>query len=431
MNQETAVAPLLQNGRINRTELKNRIVMGPMAAAAPGDDGAPSRQTIAFFRARAKGGVSMIIMGGSIATTRGYAEAMLRPLLRLDIDETIPGFRKLTDAVHEHGTPIIAQLTPGFGRMGVPAPDRPLISASPINVVIPEANFPAGFIVPHGRVTETPQEATIAQIKHYEDEMVLAAVRARKAGFDGVEVAAHMSYFAASFSSPRTNFRTDEYGGSVENRARFLRNIVTATRAAVGPDFIIGLRITANEYLPDGQGPDGYAAIAANVEAAGLDYVALSAGAYETMSASAPSTDGALVDGGEAAAFRKVLKGPILIQGFHAPERAAKVVKDGLADFVMLARPLLADPDFANKLKDNKTDSITVCDRHNTCMRRMVFGMPVRCTVNPRMGREERDEGASRPASRLLKAPIEEAVLSLTGSTTLMGVIRSVTPNKQ
>lgn len=430
MNQHSGIAPLLQSGRINGLELANRIVMGPMAAASPAEDGTPSLQTIAFFRARAKGGVGMIIMGGSIATTRGYAEAMMRPLLRLDTDDTIAGFRKLTDAVHAQGTPIIAQLTPGFGRMGVPAPDRPLISASPINVVIPEANFPAGFIVPNGRVTPMPQEATIAEIQQYEQEMVDAALRARKAGFDGIEVAAHMSYFAASFSSPRTNFRNDEYGGSVENRSRFLRNIVAATREVVGPDFVIGLRITANEYLPDGQGAEGYAEIAGNVEAAGLDYVALSAGAYETMSASAPATDGALVDGGEAAVFRKALKGPILIQGIHAPDRAAKAVADGLADFVMLARPLLADPDYAHKLALGASNSIAVCDRHNTCMRRMVFGMPVRCTVNPRMGREEREEGVPRSPARLLKAPLEEVVLGLTGSPAVMSIVRSVMPKK-
>ncbi|WP_372731411.1 NADH:flavin oxidoreductase [Novosphingobium sp.] len=430
MNQQAAITPLLQPGKINGLELANRIVMGPMAAGSPAEDGTPSLQTIAFFRARAKGGVGMIIMGGSIATKRGYAEAMMRPLLRLDTDDTIPGFRRLTDAVHEHGTPIIAQLTPGFGRMGVPAPDRPLISASPINVVIPEANFPAGFIVPHGRITPMPQEATIAEIRQYEKEMVEAALRAQKAGFDGIEVAAHMSYFAASFSSPRTNFRTDEYGGSVENRARFLRNIVTATRAATGPGFVVGLRITANEYLPDGQGPEGYAEIAANVEAAGLDYVAMSGGAYETMSASAPAIDGTLVDGGEAAAFRKALKGPILIQGIHSPERAAQTLTDGLADFVMLARPLLADPDFAKKLAMNEAKSIAVCDRQNTCMRRMVFGMPVRCSVNPRMGREEREEGVPRSPSRLLKAPLEEVVLSLTGSPAVMGIVRSVTPKR-
>lgn len=421
---------LFNTAALNKLALANRLVMGPMAAAAPDQSGAPSDQTIAFFEARAKGGIGLIIMGGSIASTRGNDEAMLSPVLRLDIDATVPRFRELTDAVHAHGVPIIAQLTPGFGRMGIPGPGRPLISASPKNVVIPQEQFPRGFHVPGGKVTPRPQEASREEIQQYERETINAAVRSWKAGFDGVEVAAHMSYFAASFLSPRTNWRTDEYGGSAENRARFLSNIVRGIRDATEPDFVIGLLITANDYMPDGQGPQGYVDVARHVEAAGLDFVALSAGVYETMSASAPVRDGALVEGGEARLFKDVLNVPLMIQGLHDPANAARAIAEGHGDFVMLARPLLADPEYANKLREGRASEITICDRNNYCMRRMVFGMPVRCSVNPNMGRESRLKGARRPLKRWLQAPVERVVLAATGSAWLMGLFGRIIPRK-
>lgn len=410
---------------LGQLTLANRMVMGPMAANAPREDGAPSEQTMAFFEARARGGVGMIIVGGMIATTRGYAESPVKRVLRLDVDTFVPDFQKMCGAVHKHGVPIIAQIMPGFGVMGSPAPDRPNISASARRLTIPEKAFPRGFIVPGGRTTPVAEEATLDQIREYERDMVAAAERALKCGFDGVEVAAHMSYFASSFLSARTNQRTDEYGGSVENRARFLSNIVAGIRRLAPANFVVGLRITANDYMPDGQGAQGFADVARQVEAAGLDYVALSCGCYETMSASAPSTDGDLVDSGDAGIFKRTLSAPVLIQGIHDPARAAKAIAEGYGDLIMLARPMLADPDFARKVCEGRPEDIVRCVRDNYCMRRMVFNMPVRCEVNPAMGRESRGSGLP-PLERVLKGPIEKAVLTLTGSAGFMNLVGSV-----
>lgn len=410
---------------LSQLTLANRMVMGPMAANAPREDGAPSEQTMAFFEARARGGVGMIIVGGMIATTRGYAESPVKRVLRLDVDTFVPDFQKMCGAVHKHGVPIIAQIMPGFGVMGSPAPDRPNISASARRLTIPEKAFPRGFIVPGGRTTPVAEEATLDQIREYECDMVAAAERALKCGFDGVEVAAHMSYFASSFLSARTNQRTDEYGGSVENRARFLSNIVAGIRRLAPANFVVGLRITANDYMPDGQGAQGFADVARQVEAAGLDYVALSCGCYETMSASAPSTDGDLVDSGDAGIFKRTLSAPVLIQGIHDPARAAKAIAEGYGDLIMLARPMLADPDFARKVCEGRPEDIVRCVRDNYCMRRMVFNMPVRCEVNPAMGRESRGSGLP-PLERVLKGPIEKAVLTLTGSAGFMNLVGSV-----
>jgi 2,4-dienoyl-CoA reductase (NADPH2) len=289
-------------------------------------------------------------------------------------------------------------------------------------VVIKRDQFPKGIVVPDDRVTPTPREATIDEIRELEREMAVSALRCRGAGFDGVEVAAHMSYFLASFLSPRTNWRSDEYGGSVENRARVLGNIVRLIRQQTGPSFPVGLRVSANEHVEGGQGPEDCAAVVQCVERAGLDYVALSDGNYESMYRSAPETDGAAVEHGEAQAFRRALGCRLIIGSTHDPYRAAEVITAGHGDAIMFARQLIADPEYPNKVRDGRLREIVRCDRNNLCMRRMVMGMPPRCTVNPRMGRESRRVGERPPFQRLIRAPIEQAVLSATASERIMNL---------
>lgn len=212
---------------------------------------------------------------------------------------------RLINAVDAYGTPIIAELTAGFGPMAKPSAAWPLIAASPKNVVMKRDQFPKGILVPDDRVTPTPREATVEEIHQLEREMAESALRCRRAGFDGVEIAAMMSCFLASFLSPRTNWRSDEYGGSIENRARVLVNIIRMIREQAGPSFPIGLRISANKHVEGGQGPDEYAAIAQVVERGGLDYVALTDGHYEPMHRSAPETDAPTVEHGEARSVRR------------------------------------------------------------------------------------------------------------------------------
>lgn len=365
----------------------------------------------------------MIIVGGSIGSRRGFEETPYKPILRFDVEAYLPDLERVADAVHAFGVPIIAEITPGFGRMGVPGPGRPIISASPINVAIPQDSFPKGMIVPGGMVKPVPDEATIAEIRQMERATAECALRMKRAGWDGVEIAAHMSYFLASFLSPRTNWRKDEYGGSAENRARMLVNIVKQIRAEAGADFPIGLRITANEHLESGQGPEGYAAIAKLVEQAGADYVAMSDGCYETMNIGMPDRDGDMIEHGEASIFKRTLSVPLLLQGIHDPGKAARAIEQGYADLIMLARPLLADPNYVAKLREGKADTIIQCNRDNYCVRRLVMNMPMRCSANPETGRESRVPGKMPPVSRLLLAPLETVILALTSSRKFMGLL--------
>src|SRR4051794_8992890 len=158
--------------------------MGPMAVLATEADGRPSEQTIAFLRERAKGGVGLIILGGTTATRRATGEAPVKGVLRLEEERFLGDVQRLTAAVHAHGTPIIAELSAGFGPMAKPSPEWPLIAASPVNIVMRPDQFPKGIKVPAERVTPTPREATDEEIQQIEREMADSALRCRRAGFD-------------------------------------------------------------------------------------------------------------------------------------------------------------------------------------------------------------------------------------------------------
>lgn len=289
-----------------------------------------------------------------------------------------------------------------------------------MNIVLPEATLPAGLRGSGGMPTPMPREATIAEIKKSEEEMIQAAERLDRAGLDGVEIALHMSYLGASFLSPRTNWRTDEYGGPIENRARMLVNTIRGIRQRVRPDFVIGLRLASAEFLPDGQGPEDYAAISKLAEDAGVDYIAVATGNYETMDR--PTYDGEMIDLGHTAIFKKVLTVPLIMTSVHDPARSAKAVADGQIDAVMLARPVLADPEYPRKVLEGRPADIVRCDRDSgcgVCGMRMMLKMPIRCAVNPGLGREYR-RGGPPPLRRAVEAPLEKAVLRAIESRPLM-----------
>lgn len=406
--------------KINGRTVKNRLVMGPMSIAFPTKEGASSDQTIGLFERRAQGGIGMIIVGGLIGTTRAWEESPFRPLLRFDVDTHISEFRRVADAVHAHDVPIIAEVMVGFGRMGQPGPGRDVISASPMQLVLTSTS---AMPLPGGEMAMAmPREATIAEIEEMEREAIEAAVHVQQAGWDGVEIPAIMSYFVTSFLSPRTNWRTDKYGGSTENRARLLVNVIRGIRKRVRPDFIVGLRMAITDYMPDGQSVEEYAAIAKLVEAEGLDYFAVSDGCYEGAHL-IPDVDGRLIESGYAHILKESLTVPVLLQGLHDPAGGARAIAENHGDMIMLARPMLADPDYARKIVNQNPQAIVHCDRSNYCVRRMVLGMPVRCHVNPGLGRETRKKGALPPLNRILRVPLEKVMLGLTGSPLVMKLI--------
>lgn len=360
---EVLGAPIM----LNTLTQRNRMVMEPMAAIPPQEGGGPSAQMSAFFEKRDRGGIGLITAGRIIAATRGFEKAPFLPHLRFDIDD----FHKVADVVHAYEPPIVAELMPSFGRTGVPARDRPIISARPKNVVIPGNRFPNGITVPGGRASPTPLTATISEIECYED------------------------------------------------RARALVNISSGIRKRVGNDHLLGLRQACGDGLADGQSPKDYSAVAREVQNADADYPALSRGNCETKDFSAPMSDGALTATGEVATFRAIQDVPILLHGCHSRGAVAKAIHDNLGDMI-----LLADPNYAAKAMSGKVDEIAVYTRQNECMKRLVAKMPVLCTVNPEMGIEE---GADVSLSRIAKTPLEKAVFGAMKSKTLMKAANKLT----
>lgn len=419
----TAAEVLSTSWKIDGLTIKNRYVLSPMAVLRPTKDGHPSDQTIEFLTTRARGGAGLLIIGGTVATERGNQEAPFQPLMRFDDDKFIPGLKRTVDAVHEYEVPIFAQIFPSFGAMGVPGEGRSTRAASPKPVRMAAPRLPHGLYIPGGRTNPTPDEITKEEIFEVQNATVASVLRAKSAGFDGVELGAHMRYLYSSFLSPRTNWRTDEYGGSAENRARILVDTIRAIRTEVGADYPVGLRMSVNDHLPDGQGPEGFAEVAAIIEKEGLGYIALSDANYESMDNNVSSESGSIIEHGEPQAFRAAMPNvPLLLSSTYNPRQSADAIIAGFADGIMLARQLLADPDFPNKVLQGRQNEITWCDHDNSCLRRLILNVPVRCHNNPAMGREAALAGTKEPVSLKLKRPVESLLIAATGSPVLMGI---------
>lgn len=404
--------------KINRLTLKNRIILGPMAALQPTEDGRPSEQSIAFLTRRAHGGAGAVYVGGSVATARAFRESPFSPNIRYDADEFVPDLKRLVDEVHGTGTDVkvFAQLFPAFGRMGVPREGHTISSASPKVVDMGRYGLPDNVYIPGGRITPLPEEATIAEIKELEQAVVDAARRSKEAGFDAIEIAAHMCYFYSSFLSPLSNFRTDEYGGSVENRARALKDTVAAVRREIGNEMALGLRLSVNDHVPGGQGPEGFAAVTAEIVKAGVDFVVLTDGNYESFADNVTSESGKMLREGEPQEFRRAL-GPdvvLILSSTPDPAQAAAAIADGTVDATILARQLLADPDYPKKVLEGRESEIVWCDNANSCMRRLILQVPVHCHKNPEMGREHPSSKRSNRA--------QDAFIWAAGNSVLMKI---------
>ena len=212
-----------------------------------------------------------------------------------------------------------------------------------------------------------------------------------------------MCYFYSSFLSPLANKRTDEYGGSARNRARALRDAVAAVRAEVGPDFPVGIRMSVNDHMPGGQDTHGFAEVAGHIAAAGVDFISLTDGNYESMRANVPTESGNMLAHGEPQAFRTAVGNSVqlFLSSTPDPRQAAEAIAAGYADATMLARQMLADPDYAVKVIEGRTSEIVWCDHANSCMRRLVLNIPVACHKNPEMGREDPGAETSTLAQNL------------------------------
>ena len=369
--------------QIGEMALRNRIVQSAMGTAYGDGEGFVTRRLINYLEARARGGTGLIIVEITSVHPQGR---VFGNQLRLDDDRYIPAMRELTEAVHGHGARIALQLHHG-GR----------IAKSSLNQATPVAPSPLPYVggpaagSMSGLGGEIPHELTVPEIQTIISLYVQAAVRAQEAGFDAVELHAAHGYLIDQFLSPASNIRTDEYGGSVEKRARFLVEILGAIKQAVGKEMPVWCRINGKEWgMEGGTTAEDAQQTARLAEAAGADAIHVtSVGPTSPVNITDPVfVPAVLADLAEG--IKRAVTVPVIVVGKITPEAGERILAEGKADLVAVGRGHLVDPEFTNKAMSGKFEDLTPCILCMRC-REDVFdptGAGIRCSVNAALGRE-------------------------------------------
>lgn len=386
MNGRSSYPKLMEPGYFGSLELPNRIVMSPMGTLFPGEWGEVTDTLVNYHVRRARGGAGMISteichVGTSIDPLRTLAR-----VLRIDDDLYIPGMATLTEAVHQAGAYIAIEITAGGGTQASAGPWMPGLAEVE---TLPQAS-PSGIpslVYPDKKTRALTADEVVRMVESF----ARGAARAKQAGFDAIEIHAHQGYLIAQFMSPYFNKRKDRYGGSPEGRLRFLLEIVEATRAKVGPSFPLGVRYSIDEYIEGGLELKEGLDIARKLEAAGIDDIHVACGVYGsklTVTAPMYHPPGYMVHLAQAVK-QVVKKTTVTVSGrLSDPDFAEQVLSDGKADFIAMGRGLLADPDLPNKVATGRVNEIRKCVYCNECRENLFRVYPIRCTVNPVMGRE-------------------------------------------
>jgi len=358
--------------------LANRLVMGSMHTRLECEpDGA--RKLAAFYAERARGGVGLIITGGVAPNADGLLEADADALAD---PSRVPFHRTITDAVHAEDGRICLQILHAGRYARVDAPVGASDIASPINRR------------PIRALTDTEVEQTV-------EDFARSAALAREAGYDGVEIMGSEGYLVTQFTCPRTNDRTDRWGGPFENRMRFPLEIVRRTRARVGRDFLIVFRISALDLVEGGLDAAETIAQARALAAAGVDVLDTGIGWHEARVPTIAYTVPRAAWTFAAKRIKDAVGIPVMATNrINTPELAERLLADGVSDLVSLARPFLADPEFAAKAKAGRSRAINTCIACNqACLDYLFVNRPATCLVNPRAGRE-----TEFPAGRAARA---------------------------
>ena len=380
--------------KIGNVELKNRLVMAPVTTNYT-QSGYPTEQFIAFLAARARGGVGLLVTPPAVNLFPGSPTHVLFPLLSEKAH--MPIWNEVVETIHAFGAKAFGQvLVGGVGRQTAPGTISKAPSRVPI-VAIPPENIPKKSIEYEERKglpslweryrnIPEPDELTIEEIEWIEDAYAKTIRLLKECGFDGAEMHFAHGYLGDNFFSPRTNLRTDAYGGSLENRARVFRNAITKTREQVGSDFVVGVRLTGNEHMAGGLTVEDSSGIAKIGEGVGLDYVHLTSGCWEAVKWYVPEEDGTMLP--EAEVMKKTLRIPVITPAIHRPENAENAIKEGTTDMVSLCRPLISDPEWVNKVANGEEGKIRKCIRCLGCLQRTRRALSLRCEVNREVGQE-------------------------------------------
>jgi 2,4-dienoyl-CoA reductase-like NADH-dependent reductase (Old Yellow Enzyme family) len=360
--------------QVKGLHLRNRLVMAPIVTGLA-EDGAPGAAQIRWYQEHARGGVGLVVVESTAVSEDGR---IMPGNLGLWSDGQVEGMGKLARAIQAEGVPAVVQLVHGGARTWRADPSEGRAGASAVTLLPGPA----------------PRALTEAELLEIIAAFALAAGRAKAAGFDGVEVHAAHYYLLSQFLSPRTNRRTDRWGGDRTGRAALALEVTRAVRAAVGPDFLILCRLHSEERLEGGTSAEDLVWFAQELEKAGVDLLNLSGIGTSSMgdwqgqpvlntSSVLPREVAGGAFGPSAGRIRDAVGIPVATVGKLAEPGAAQAVLDrGQADLVALARPLIADPQAPAKLLAGQDDAIVRCKECLACFAAIRKG-PIRCGVNP------------------------------------------------
>lgn len=381
--------PLFEPVALGNLELHNRVALAPTYVGMADERGRVTDQSLCYYYARAKGGCGLIIVEGTGVTGR-YAFDPNFGLAAVS-DSYIPGLRDLARVIHWGEAKAIIQLMLGQGAQALRHHEkRPLVGPSEVPAVLQKEGLPKILKRSPQESPESPRPLTLEEIQYLRWAMVEAAARAKKAGFDGVEVHGAHGYLLAQFTSPYFNRRDDEYGGSSMGRWKLSKEIVQDIKEAGGKDFVVGYRFSAREWIPGGLDLQESIQMAQAIQEAGADYLSVSHGCHGSMTRTLPREEGAMEE--DAAAVKRAVSIPVMCPNFQSPDRAAKAISSGSVDLVALSRALLADPQWPRKVREESPETIVHCIRCYECIRNFRDAyLPVRCAVNAMLGFERFD----------------------------------------
>lgn len=365
-------APLQIRGK----RLKNRIMSSGHDTSMPTDN-LVNEQLIAYHRARAEGGVGLIVL--QVAGVHDSARYTSHVLMATD-DACIDGYRRLAETCHAHGTVVLSQIF---------HPGREIMESA--DGLLAVAYAPSA--VPNERFRVMPRAMDQDMIDEIIQGYADAARRLHQAGLDGVELVASHGYLPAQFINPRVNRRSDGYNGELEQRLRFIREILDAMRASTDAEFIIGLRISADERDPEGLTEDESLA-AVQLLQGQLDYVHIVAGTSASLGGAVHIVPPMAVEAAylarEAGTFKAKLSIPLFVTGrINQPQEAEAIIAKGQADVCGMTRALICDPQMPNKSERGHSDDVRACIACNqACIGHFHKGLPISCIQHPETGRE-------------------------------------------
>jgi 2,4-dienoyl-CoA reductase-like NADH-dependent reductase (Old Yellow Enzyme family)/thioredoxin reductase len=368
------LAPLFEPITVGHVEIRNRVVMTGHGTGLA-ENYLPSDRHVAYYRERALGGTGLI----------GMAFPQIHPTSQDVPGEPhaynpaiVPGLERISDAVHDHGARIVMQLGHG-GRQGASTfTERALWGPS---------NIPCPFNL------EMPKEMELEDIDEIVDAHALGARHAKQGSMDGVEIhSGYGGYLLASFLSRFSNFRDDDYGGSLENRIRIVERVIRAVRDEVGSDYLVGINLQGHDFSPGGlEAPDAQAIARAIEATGGVDYICVKAATYFEANQNVPDMQHPkLIWASLAEAVKQAVSIPVIAVGrINEPAEAVQVLERGQADLVAMTRQQIADPETVNKMREGRVEDIRRCIGCNQgCIDRLFKMTHATCVHNPAAGYE-------------------------------------------